>query len=175
MEEKAGAGTKVDMVRLREAILVAVLITHPDLLDTVDERLGSLEFADANLDKLRQEVLKTLAREAGLDFKALNDHLCETGFAEILEGLLSRRVYVHASFARPEATLDEARAGWEETYSRHRQYHLLAEIKEAERRLAEDPTAEAFQLLRALKESQAAGQRSGMRGLGVQDESDDAA
>jgi DNA primase len=175
MEEKSGAGARVDMVRLREEILVAALITHPELFDAVDERLGALELADAGLDKVRQEVLKTLAGETALEFKGLYDHLCRTGFAEELEDLLSRRVYVHASFARLDATLEDARAGWEETFSRHRQYHLLAEIKEAERRLAEEPTAEAFQLLRALKETQAAGNRAGPIVVAGRGESDDAA
>ena len=157
MPEKSGASTRIDNNMRREEILLTTLITHPALFDAVGERLGVLEFSAPELDKLRQEVLKTLSGLSGLESEALEVHLCETGFSALLSGLLSRHIYSHAFYARPEEPLEIAREGWEETFQLYKRTQLMADIQEAERRLGEDPSEQAFNVLRALKESTMAG------------------
>jgi hypothetical protein len=60
----------------------------------------------------------------------------------------------HAFFARPGAAPEEARQGWEETYALYMQKDLRAEIEQAGRRLAEDPSAESYGVLRALQDQE---------------------
>ena len=153
MAEKSGVSAQIDTIWIQQAILVATLINHPELFDTIGEQLGSLEFSASDLDKLRQEVLKTLASSSGLEFQALQDHLIDTGFSKLMNGLLSRQVINHAHFARPDEHSDVARKGWEQTLRLFHRNQLLEEIRAAEKELAENPTPEAFELLKALKQT----------------------
>lgn len=165
LAEKSGAATRIDNSLRREEILLATLIAHPMLFDDVGERLGAMRFAVPELDKLRQEVLITLGGQPSLDFEGLGAHLRHTGFSKLLSGLLSRQVLNHAFYARPETPLEIAREGWLETFGLYQQTQLIAEIQEAERRLADDPSEEAFRMLRALKEAEASGPDQQIDGL----------
>jgi DNA primase len=153
LEMKSGVSAQIDAIWIQQAILVGTIINHPDLFDDLGEQLGSLEFKAPELDKLRQEVLNTLASSPGLDFQALQDHLNTTGFSELMNGLLSRQVINHANFARPDEHTDVTRKGWEQTLRLFRRNQLLEEIRVVEEELAENPTQEAFELLKALKQT----------------------
>ena len=159
MAEKSGVGTHVDRAWLGEAILVYTLVTHPDLFDHVGELLGSIAFSHAELDKLRQEVLKTLASShnlgEGLDIQALEDHLKNTGFSDLLRGPLCRQVFNHASFARPDEKLEVARIGWEQQFRIFKRDQLLEEIQATEERFKRDLNREDYELLKVLKQSAA--------------------
>lgn len=150
-ERKAAKSAQVDMVLVREEILLTVLIVHPELLDDVGEKLGNLAFSTVELDNLRQEALKTLARDASLDSEAFQRHLRDSGFAKTLDSLLSPRVFGHAFFARPTEQVDQALAGWIETYELYCRRDLEAELLEAQRRLAADMSAENYERFRTLK------------------------
>ena len=152
MAARSGAATLVDSSRLQEEILIATVITHPALFDTVDETLGSMRFSSPALDHLRQEVLKTLSASEDLDFSGLVDHLnTVTGIRDILGGLLSRRVYDHARFARPDQPLTDAERGWEQLYRLYKRTQLLEDISAAKERLKATPTRAAFKRLTELK------------------------
>jgi DNA primase len=153
MAEKSGQGVHVDTVWIQQAILIATLINHPLLFDRIGEQLGTLEFKAFDLDKLRQEVLKTLALSPKTETKVLRDHLENTGFSELLNGLLSRQVINHANFARPDENIDVAQKGWEQTLRLFRRNQLLEEINTVEKELSENPTSETFELLKALKQT----------------------
>ena len=148
---KAAKSSHVDLGGAREEVLLAALITHPELFDEVGEKLGSLAFSVVTLDNLRQEALKTLAQDASLDSEAFQRHLRESGYAEILDSLLSPRVFGHAFFARPAEPFDTALAGWNETYELYCRRDLEAELLEAQRRLAADMSPENYERFRALK------------------------
>ena len=153
MAEKSGQGAHVDAVWIQQAILIATLINHPLLFDRIGEQLGALEFEALDLDKLRQEVLKTLASSPKTEKKVLRDHLENTGFSALLNGLLSRQVINHANFARPDENIDVAQKGWEQTLRLFRRNQLLEEISTVEKELSENPTSETFELLKALKQT----------------------
>ncbi len=154
IDEAAGAGAKIDRISLRERILLVVLITHPEMMDDIGEQLGTLDFTGPELDKLRQEVLKTLEQRSDLDFQGLHDHLCQTGFSTLLGGLLSRQVLDHATFARPDEPLDIARRGWDQVLRLYQRDRLLAEIKAVEERLGKEPNDADFRRLVELKKQQ---------------------
>ena len=71
MAEKSGKDASIDIIWTQQAILITTLINHPLLFDNIGEQLGSIEFSTLDLDKLRQEVLKTLALTPKLEQKAL--------------------------------------------------------------------------------------------------------
>ena len=74
---------------------------------------------------------KTLAEDADLDSRAIENHLRECGFSVALDSVLSQDVYIHAAFARPETPPEVAQQGWEETLDSFRFEDLQAEIREA--------------------------------------------
>ncbi|MDP6174846.1 MAG: DNA primase, partial [Rhodospirillales bacterium] len=152
MAEKSGVATRVDVKRRREEVLLATLITHPDLFDALGEALGELNFSSPDLEKLRQEVLNILSNQTGLDFTALETHFSESGLASSVKDVLGENVFDHANFARPGGPSRQARDGWEQILRLYKRDQLRHEINEAERRLAVEPSDEAFRLLRALKE-----------------------
>jgi len=150
-----GAGTVAragaDPALRQEQVLLAVLLAHPGLYDRVGERLGSVAFLAPDLDKLRQEALKTLGAEPGLDTEGIKHQLEEQGYAEILGSILSPQVFEHALFAGPDADPEQVIDGWEETFARYRRKDLQAERRELKQDLVRDRTPEAFEKFRALK------------------------
>jgi len=132
-----------------EEILLAVVVNHPDAFDEIGERLGTMHFSSIELDKIRQEVLKTLADNPGLETGALISHLYQCGH----EGALGRISSVEAyGFAQADAPLEDAVSGWFELYRRLQRRDLIKEIEEAKRASQENPTDEARQRLKVLVE-----------------------
>lgn len=136
----------------RERILLATALNHPEIGDRVEERLGALAFSDAHLDSLRQSALLHLAQTSELDFATLRAQLAHQGFAQELANLLDSDIYVHAGFARPQATADQALAGWDHTFALCQRADLEADLKRAEQDLAENPSEQTFAALKALRE-----------------------
>ncbi len=139
--------------RRREAMLIGVIINHPEIAHGVEERLGLISFGDSELDKLRQEVLKHLHDVPDLDSVSLKTHLVETGFADTVRFVTGEAALGHAGFARIGATEAEAREGWDHTWELHQQLKgLEADIARAEERLANESSEEAFAVLTTLLE-----------------------
>ncbi|MFL2771923.1 MAG: DNA primase [Rhodospirillaceae bacterium] len=153
----------VDGSELREKILLTTLITHPGLLDHVEERLGGMNFADSRLDSLRQSALMQLSRFPSLDFEALEAHLTELGFAAELTNLTSLEVYIHAGFARPNATIEEAANGWDHTFLFSQRADIEADVRQAADELIKEPSDSAFAIFRSLRtEGQTSDENGGL-------------
>tara|TARA_B110000438_G_scaffold295958_1_gene339867 strand:- start:343 stop:2151 length:1809 start_codon:yes stop_codon:yes gene_type:complete len=142
---------QIDGTDVRQRILLATLLTHPGLLGHVEERLGAMPFDDSRLDSLRQSALMHLSRSPNLYFEALEAHLVEIGFAEELKKLISPEVYIHAGFARPKATLEDATTGWDHTFSLCKRDELEADVRQAADDLINDPSDSAFAVFRSLR------------------------
>lgn len=138
---------------LQERILLATLINHPEIFDTIEERLGMVEFSVTDLDNLRQQVLNTLVAHEDLDSSRLRDHLSEAGYGNALKTLISKNVYMHAKFARPDQSTEDALEGWQDTLGRYSTKFLATELKqiEAEAASGEDTSDTAFGRIKALK------------------------
>ncbi len=137
---------------LRERILLATALNHPEIIERVEERLGALMFSDARLDSLRQSALLHLAQTQELDFATLRAQLASQGFAQELANLLDSDIYVHAGFAKPLVAAAQALAGWDHTYALIQRADLEADLKRAEQDLAENPSEQTFAALKALRE-----------------------
>lgn len=153
-----------DTQALRQRLLVAALALHPALFDDVSERLGMLEIKDTRLDKLRQEILKTLAIEPALDSTGLQRQLCGHGFSEDVAWLLSRSVLMHGAFGKPDVPVDEVRAVWEDVYALLSRDALGTDISAAQGQLGKDMTTRTFERVAALRiqqqETHSAGERT---------------
>lgn len=141
----------LDADAVRHRILLATLINHPELLDHVEERLGAMAFADSRLDSLRQSALMHLSQTPNLDSGQLKAHLNDLGFAEALKKLISSEVYIHAAFARPDSSPENATQGWDDTFSLCGLGEREADIRQAAQDLIEDQSDTAFARFRSLR------------------------
>lgn len=135
----------------REAILLAVLIAHPESFDKIGERLGSLPFQDQDLDRLRQEALNALASVPNLDSARLQDHLRQRGLGAALDSHSGPGLFSHAFFVRAGVALETAIEGWEETYSLYLREHLRAELEDIAAGVADQMSERSFEYFRELK------------------------
>jgi DNA primase len=149
---KAASIAKIDAHNLQERILISTLLGHPELFEQVGEDLGTLSFSAPGLDNLRQEVLKTLAGNPGLDSEGIRRHLCDSGFSDMLNYVWGPKFFVNAFFAKPETDIETALEGWEEIYALYRNMDLRIEIKEESQRLIDETSSENFDRLNTLSE-----------------------
>jgi len=148
---------------VRQRILLATLITHPEMLEHVEERLGAMTFADSRLDSLRQSALMHLTQSPNLEFDGLKVHLANLGFGDELKKLINSEVYIHAAFARPDVPLEDATKGWDHTFSLCKREDLEADVRRAADDLINDPSDSAFAVFRSLRmEGQAPDDKNGL-------------
>jgi DNA primase len=135
------------LIRRREQGLLAALINHWGLMDEFAETIGTFDFFDPDLDKLRQEILLVYGSTPDLDSSAVNNHLQEAGFAAQLQSIMAPDAIAHAGFARDETEIVAVRLGIAEMVEGLRESGRRAELAEAERAYAEGPTAENWSRL----------------------------
>lgn len=145
-----GHGTEVQSVR-RERLLTAVLLNHPALLEEVWEDYASLTLSSPALDSLRNAIIKQAGLGEPLDFAGLKDNLSGSAQAELIS-LSGPNTADLEPFARPEAGLNEARAGWMQTFGLHRLEGLRVDLNAAAAVLAQDMTDENYARYLALKQ-----------------------
>lgn len=88
---------------LYERILLACVLNHPYIYESVEEAFGRFEISNAGLAKLREAMIGHLNQEPGLDAATLRNYLKNEGFEREMGDILSESVYVHASFSAPRA------------------------------------------------------------------------
>jgi len=140
--------------RVQREVLLALLIGFPHLIEQSTEEIAELEFPEADLDRLRWELLEIAEARPGLDADGVRQHLANCGFAEAV-GVLSLRMTHHAGFAAGGGDVPEVlRSGLTEMFQLLRG-HGPSDLEAAERAFAEDASDENWQRLRALKEREA--------------------
>lgn len=137
-------------ILITQQMLLATAINYPEILNNVEDALGSLHIENKRLDLLRRTILEMVAGEAALDRDAVINHLNGNGFGEELTLILSNAVYTHAGFARPGGEVYAALDGWQKTWSFLHGEALEAELKAAGQAIAEDWSLEQEEKWRAL-------------------------
>ena len=144
-----GQGSEAQSVR-RERLLTAVLLNHPVLLEEVWEDYASLTLSSPALDSLRNAIIKQAGLGEPLDIAGLKDNLSDSAQADLMS-LCGPNAANLEPFARPEADLNEARAGWVQTFGLHRLEGLRLDLNAAAAVLAQDMTEENYARYLALK------------------------
>lgn len=142
---KPGAG-------MRERLLMATLINHPQLFEEQGESFAQIPFAAGPLDELRHGVIEVLSRNSALDAAELYSHLCSAGFSSILDDLLGDPIVLAAKWARRDAPIEKARDGWRDAAARQGQSAFVrAELKQAEQALAREYNDVGFARMEGLR------------------------
>ena len=91
-------------------ILFRMLLELPSLIEEVAEEIAALDLPEAELDRLRREILEIEALRPGLDAAALRQHLLLNGFAATVDALFSPLVDSGFLIRRPAS--GEPRREW---------------------------------------------------------------
>lgn len=156
-----GLHARGDISALRqqqERLLIALLVNHPTLIDSEIEALSDISLQTVTLDSMLREILNQTVASPELDSPSLQRHLHKAGFADQLSRILNPRVYRQASFAAPDARLEEAASALQDILWRYRNARLEPERAAAERELASDMTeANSDRLLGIVREQNNSG------------------
>ena len=136
--------------------VMAAFVTHPGLMEEFGEALGYLQFDDPFLDKLRQDILQNVPSESALDAASLKRHLQGLGYSDDCDGLLGVGTLGHAAFARPHASMEQARAGVKELLARVGKYQLEEQLADAQQAVAEEFNETNWNRLASLRAALAA-------------------
>ena len=91
------------------------------------------------------------AERTGLDSEGLKRQLRKQGFEEELDEILGPDVYIHASFARPDASFEDAVIGFRHTLARHLAPSRSDQLEQAKRVFANEQTTENWIRLQTLQ------------------------
>jgi DNA primase len=141
------------MRRIR--LLLVTILNHPDMIERISEELSDIEIRHEKLDRLRAEIIDIAGRGATLDISTLRTHLNERGLAAVVEALTGNKVTIIDHFAKAEATLEEAEAGWRDLLALdHRNVGLSQQRQEftAERLAATEEAGAGDQFVKGMQQ-----------------------
>lgn len=143
---------------LRERVLVALMVNHPELTYEFEEDIAKISFTSPKLESLRQQLMTLFSDDSheSLDVEAITSHFsygdAAKGSHKILVDVLSEATYVHAGFARPDRPLEQARHGWISIWNKYLQEQLQNDLHAAGRLWHEDPSDANYARLMALRQ-----------------------
>jgi DNA primase len=133
--------------------LLATLINHPFIFDSVEEDFARLALPDQRLEALKIAVLTAVGGDSTLDSAGLQSHLKGLGYDAELKQVLNAGVYTHAGFARPDAAPEKILAGWQDTIRFMNKRSIWKELRQAEQAFASDFSEENQQRIIGLRDA----------------------
>lgn len=151
----SGVLTKFDVRKRQRSILFAVILNHPQLLESIEDNFTRLPLPDheEELIHFRDEIFLYYSQGLDLDAASLQHHMILRGYEQFLTSVLSDDIYQHAAFAKPSANIDQAREGWQEVWHMLEGNDMLSEQREHMRHeLLESMDSESWMRFKALQE-----------------------
>ena len=133
------------------AILLAILIHHPHLLDEVAEELASVESSDESLNALKEAILNFATQEDEYTASNLKEFIYHQGLEVSVGHLLSTDAVLNFPQAQEMSSQEEALEGWREVYSKLRKTQLEEEVQRLQALLAQEMTQENWRRLVEVK------------------------
>jgi len=140
-------------VSLKEKILLAILVTHPALIEGFEESLVSIEFKEQDLAALKKSILDYYYSQSPLERALLTDYLRQHGYSKMLSRLLEDSVMVHAPSLRGNNIQDIMRDCEHVVDFLKRQQSLSHDLLEAKESLKETLSEESWKRFQELKKS----------------------
>ena len=151
-------GDLTAMRERQEKVLISILINHNEVVHGFAEQLADVSLSNRELDRVLREILNVAGDQPDLDSGALQDHLNESGYQDILLGILNAKIYRQAKFASPEAPLEMVSNALVEIIASYRSSSLNSDRKAAKKVLADEMTAEnSERLLEIVREQSGPG------------------
>ncbi len=141
---------KIQKQHLVSKVLLAALINHPHIFESVEEILSNMIVKDKKMDHLRQNIVSFLCEHNDADSKNLIDHLEKTGFSQEIRDICNESVYVHASFCSPSADKEDIQSRWLGYWNDCNEAGLDEEIQNGWKRAYLDSNEKEEEKLRSL-------------------------
>ncbi|MCS0493716.1 DNA primase [Ancylobacter sp. MQZ15Z-1] len=133
-------GAAVQIPR-NEALLLFAAMNHPWLLDQFAEELAAMAFLNKEMGELRHALLDAHMEGEAEDAAHVAARLEAAGLAPLVARLAQLAVPRHDWPAYADAARSDVELWWHQRLGLHRRSHALSrDLKEAEKRLAEEPT-----------------------------------
>ncbi len=145
-------------LKLREKVLLAIMVNHPALFHEFGDELAHIGFASPPMEALRQQIVTLFSQDSQepLDAAALYRHLslgdAASGAQKGLADVLSEATFMHAGFARSDRPIEQARQGWKSIWNKYLQEQLQTDLQAAGRLWHEDPSDANLSRLMSLRE-----------------------
>ncbi|MGN7438840.1 MAG: DNA primase [Alcanivorax sp.] len=98
-------------------VLLAAVINHPEIFDTIEEYISGYKISDPRMEQLRQYLISYLCSHENVERKNLVDHIENAGFFQEIGDICNESVYVHASFCSPSANKENIQSRWLEYWN----------------------------------------------------------
>jgi len=135
----------------REALILLILINHPELIDSRAEDLATLELESADARALRDGLLRFAERRAE-DRLELRDFLAALGHERTLARLESMAAHSTLWSVRPEAAMADAGESLRQAFVLHRRSLALnRELRAVQAMLADNPCERDYARLRDIQ------------------------
>jgi DNA primase len=143
-------------------IILATLINNPNIAEDYIDKVESIIGEENKLLNIVDNICnwiheKQENNENFLDSEGLKHHLIGAGLKDVLDNIISPRVYAHASFAKPNTPDDKTRQGLDEIISRIGNKQLEDDLKIAKRELilnfSPESEARVMEMQRLLNEN----------------------
>ena len=143
---------KFDPMLVQHKILLVTLVNHPHLLYEVIEQFVDLDLA-GDLDCVRQALVDLASESDSLTADQTWATLQNNGLQDIVKMYLNQ-VYLHASFVNKNASLEDARSGWNHIWQRLQESQSYKrQVVEAQRELEDNITEVSWKRYKHLRET----------------------
>jgi DNA primase len=157
IEADAGPATVLDAAARREQVMLALVLTHPEVFDDRGEDLGAMELSSAGNERLRQGVIDILIDSPGLDSASLEQRLAAAGLEQDVARVLGvsevKAMLKEGRPLAPDASPDDLSGVWEDFVRFNNESHLDSDIEATLGVLREEITEDAWERALALLQS----------------------
>ncbi len=131
-------------------VMLAGLVNHPIIFESVEEVISGVTFRSPRLEQLRQSVCSYLSEFDEIKREELIVHLENEGYAQEIRDICNESVYVHASFCSPSANEENILSKWLEYWNDYSAAGLEEEIHDGWKRAYLDSSEQEEEKLRSL-------------------------
>jgi DNA primase len=108
------AATRVDPLSVAAMTLLAILINHPEFFHEVEDDIGTVDFRESSLDRLRQELIMLLSGAGRMDPETVKAKLEARGLAATVRALFRDDLIRTSAFVKVGAARAEIQPVWRE-------------------------------------------------------------
>ncbi len=131
-------------------VVLAGLINHPFIFDSVEEVISGVTFKALRLEQLRQSVCIHLGEGEDVSRESLVLQLENEGYSQEIRDICNESVYVHASFCSPSANEENILSKWLEYWNDYSTAGLEEEIHDGWKRAYMEASEQEEEKLRTL-------------------------
>lgn len=139
------------MSDVSDRILIACLINHPGIFESVEEQFGLMHFSNESCEKVANVIISCLSENPDLDSEGVALQIKRRGLEKFLDHIVSPSTYMHGKFAAPsDCEAFVVTEKWLELYNSRQKKLVENEIKTGWKRAFKSSSEEEEERVKAL-------------------------